>query len=126
MMRQVREWFGAHGEARFTDWHRADDSHRPQTMNRAGWRRVQWGEGRNTAGEVVQVITSIEWLVLPDVFRAEIAKGWSYRAVLRVLDQGGHLHREKRDGFGCSVKPPNVGSASVYRIRSTILEGGDD
>ena len=39
MLRQMRGWFGLHGEARFTHWNRADDDHAPKTMNRAGWRK---------------------------------------------------------------------------------------
>ena len=30
MLRQIRGWFGLHGEARFTDWSRADDDQRTE------------------------------------------------------------------------------------------------
>ncbi|MBK7275106.1 MAG: DUF927 domain-containing protein [Betaproteobacteria bacterium] len=115
IMRQVRGWFGLHGEARFVDWNRADDDHAPKTMNRAGWRKPI----KTTTG--LEELTGWEWFVLPDVFRAEVCKGYSERAALRLLDERGHLHRESPKGFGCRASPPGAEKVSVYRIRSSIL-----
>ena len=78
MLRQMRGWFALHGEARFTDWSRADDDHAPKTMNRAGWRKPI----KTTTG--LEVWTGVEWYCLPDVFRTEACKGFSERAGLRL------------------------------------------
>jgi putative DNA primase/helicase len=120
MLRQVKGWFESHGEARFTDWDRAEDNHRPQTMNRAGWRR------RIETNNGIVEVEAVEWLVLPEVFRSEIAKGWTDRAVLRLLDKAGHLRKEKPSAFTCSVKVPGLGRAQVIRIRSTLLDEHED
>ena len=120
MLGQVRGWFEAHGEARFTDWDRAEDSHRPQTMNRAGWRkRIE------TTGGLVEV-EAIEWQVLPRTFKDEIAKGWNDRAVLRLLAERGHLRRQKDNEYSSRVRVPGHGMTSVIRILSTLLDEGAD
>ena len=116
-LRQVRGWFIAHGEARFTDWNRADDDHAPKTMNRAGWRKAI----KTASG--LDELTGWEWFVSPDVFRGEICKGISERTALRVLDERKHVHREGK-GYTCSASPPGAHKCRVIRVRSSIL--GDD
>ncbi|MBL8328720.1 MAG: DUF927 domain-containing protein [Rubrivivax sp.] len=116
ILRQVRGWFGLHGEARFTDWSRADDDHAPKTMNRAGWRRAI----KTTTG--MDELIGWEWFILPDVFRAEVCKGYTERAALRLLKDRGHLHTEPgRGGFTCKAKPPGADGVMVYRVRSSLL-----
>ena len=116
MLRQMRGWFALHGEARFTDWSRADDGHAPKTMNRAGWRKPI----KTTTG--LEEWTGVEWYCLPDVFRTEACKGFSERAGLRLLKERGHLHTEgKRPGFGCNASPPGADKCMVYRVRSSIF-----
>jgi putative DNA primase/helicase len=119
MLRQVRGWLEAHGEARFTPWDRAEDEHRPQTMHRAGWRRAI-----ETQHGMVEV-EAVEWLTLPEVFRTEIAKGWNDRAVLRLLAERGHLIRERGSEYACRLRVPGLGKAQVYRIRSTLFDEGE-
>jgi putative DNA primase/helicase len=119
IMRQARQWFGLHGEARFTDWSRADDDHAPKTMNRAGWRKAV----KTTSG--LEELTGWEWFVLPDVFRAEACKGYTERAVLRVIDERGHLVREGKH-FGCRASPPGADKVTVYRIKSSILGDSEE
>jgi putative DNA primase/helicase len=120
-LRQVRGWFALHGDARFTVWSRSEDAHAPKTMNRAGWRRPLKDAGATGEGQ------GEEWLVLPDVFRAETCKGFNEKAALRLLHRRGHLHREKPGGFSCRVEPPGQGKCSVYRIKSSLLndDGGE-
>lgn len=116
ILRQVRGWFGLHGEARFTDWSRADDDHAPKTMNRAGWRRAL----KTEAG--MSELIGWEWFILPDVFRSEVCKGYTERAALRLLKGRGHLHTEPgRGGFSCKAKPPGADGVMVYRLKSSIL-----
>jgi putative DNA primase/helicase len=108
IMRQVRQWFASHGEARFTDW-RSDAAEAVplhKTQNRAGWVRA--------------TKDGAQWFVLPDVFRSEICKGVSERAALKLLGDGGHLQREGAH-FASRAAPPGAGKVSVYRIKSTLL-----
>jgi putative DNA primase/helicase len=119
IMRQVRQWFGAHGEARFTDWSRAGDDHAPKTINRAGWRRAE----KTTTG--LDELIGWEWFVLPDVFRAEACKGYTERAVLKLLADRGHLVREGKH-FASRASPPGADKVSVYRIKSSILGDLDE
>jgi putative DNA primase/helicase len=121
ILRQVRGWLGLHGDARFTDWDRADDDHAPKTINRAGWRKpIKTINGMNE-------LLGWEWYVLPDVFRTEACKGFAERAVLRLLRDRGHLHTEgKRQGFGCSASPPGAAKCIVYRVKSSILGDHDE
>jgi len=121
IMRQLRQWFGAHGEARFTDWSRADDDHAPKTMNRAGWRRAI----KTASG--LEVLTGWEWFILPDVFRAEVCKGYSERAALKLLKDRGHLHTEPgRGGYTCKAKPPGADGVMVYRVQSSLLGDAEE
>jgi putative DNA primase/helicase len=120
MLRQLRTWFGLHGDARFVDWDRADDDHAPKTMNRAGWRK----KIETTTG--ISVLIGWDYFVLPDVFRTEVCKGFSDRAALRLLHELGHLHRESPKGFGCRASPPGADKVSVYRIKSSILSEADE
>lgn len=119
IMRQVRQWFGLHGEARFTDWSRADDDHAPKTMNRAGWRKGI----KTTSG--LEELTGWEWFVLPDVFRVEACKGYTERAALRLLADRGHLVREGKH-FASRASPPGAEKVSVYRVRSSVLSDADE
>ena len=119
VMRQMRQWFGLHGEARFTDWSRADDDHAPKTMNRAGWRKAI----KTTSG--LEELIGWEWFVLPDVFRTEACKGYTERAALRLLADRGHLVREGKH-FGCRASPPGAHKVTVYRVRSSILGDSEE
>lgn len=107
-MRQVRQWFASHGEARFTDWRSGAAEAVPlhKTQNRAGWVRA--------------TKDGAQWFVLPDVFRSEICKGVSERAALKLLADRGHLQREGAH-FASRAAPPGAGKVSVYRIKSTLL-----
>jgi putative DNA primase/helicase len=115
ILRQVRGWYAANGEARFKNWDRAEDDHARDVGLRAGWRRaVKTGEG------LVEV-TGWEWFTFPDVFRGEIAKGYSERAALRLLAERGHLHRETEGRYTCRAKPPGAHGVQVYRVKPSIL-----
>jgi putative DNA primase/helicase len=125
ILRQVRAWFSAHGEARFTSWDRldkesdTDEDRRPQTMHRAGWRR----RVETTSGMVET--ECIEWLCLPAIFREDACRGFRWEAVLRLLDTRGHLVRERQGEMGSRVRVPKFGKAQVYIIRSTLLDETD-
>ena len=118
VLRQVRYWFGLHGEARFTDWNRADDDHAPKTMNRAGWRKAVKGMGDD--------LVSWEWFVLPDVFKLEACKGYNHTAALALLKLGGHLIPGTGGRYDRRESPPGADKCSVYRIKSSVLSASDD
>lgn len=125
ILRQIRAWFSAHGEARFTSWDRldkesdTDEDRRPQTMHRAGWRRRV-----ETKSGMVET-ECIEWLCLPEIFREDACRGFRWQAVLRLLDKRGHLVREKKDEMTSRVYVSKFGKAQVYIIRSTLLDETD-
>lgn len=122
MLRQLRQWFGLHGDSRFKPWHRTDTDNKPNTPFMAGWRKEIMGDVRNEAGDLVNVPIAREWFTLTDVFRTEAAKGFNERAALRLLRERGHLHTEgKRPGFGCTASPPGAEKCMVYRVRSSLL-----
>jgi putative DNA primase/helicase len=118
ILRQVRLWFGLHGEARFTDWARADDDHAPKTMNRAGWRRAV----KDPTGELV----AWEWFILPEVFRAEVCKGYSHTAALALLKGAGHLVPAASGRYDRRESPPGAAKCNLYRIKSSVLSEHDE
>lgn len=103
LLRQVRAFFELHGEARFTSWDRAEDTHAPRTSNRAGFMRSGSDESP----------LAFTYYVLPEVFRREICTGHDYRAAEKLLvargwikpDSDGRATRKERlPGFGKPVR----------------------
>jgi putative DNA primase/helicase len=115
MLRQARTYFAEHGEDRFADWGRAesDDTHRPNTQQRAGWRKTT----RDSIGEA----DSTEWFVLFDGFTKQVAEGHDREAMLRLLRERGHLVPDKGRPFDHSARLPGIGKTRCYRIKSSIL-----
>ncbi|MBX9916899.1 MAG: DUF927 domain-containing protein [Nitrosomonas sp.] len=114
MIEQVRYFLELHGEGRFSDCGRAnaDDSHAPKTLNRAGFRE------KNHEG-------NIEYYCHPEAFKAEICKGFDYKAVARLLIDRGFM---KGDGKNLQPKVnlPGEGRKRVFHILPTIWEGESD
>jgi putative DNA primase/helicase len=82
MLQAVRAFLTRHGESRFTDMDaRAEDEEEGRrtraTYNRAGWRRTYAGR--------------TEFLIDPDVFRAEVCAGFEPVQVCRALADKGCL-----------------------------------
>jgi putative DNA primase/helicase len=123
MLRQVRRFLEAHGEGRFTWWHRAADDHNAKTLQRAGIRRMIGADGtpikknsqhltefgdKMTAEDGEGVST--EYFILPEVFRAEVCQGFDAQTVANVLkeheclraDDGRLMTRQRLPGFGLS------------------------
>lgn len=134
MLRQVRRFLESHGEGRFTWWHRAADDHNAKTLQRAGFRRMVDKDGKPiksdaehqreygermapTDGEGV----SVEYFVLPEVFRSEVCQGFDYQAVCRVLLEHGCLVPDANRPFDCRPRLPGMGLASCYRIPSALF-----
>jgi len=114
MIYQVRHFLELHGEARFTDIERTvvDDNHTPRTMNKAGFRE------KNVDG-------NLEYYCYPEVFKAEICKGFDYRAVARLLIDRGFM---KGDGKNLQPKVnlPGEGRKRVFHILPAIWGDEND
>lgn len=135
MLRQVRGFFEAHGEGRFTWWHRAADDHNAKTLQRAGFRRMVGEDGkpiksdadhqyeygdRMPAPEGERI--SLEYFVLPEVFRTEICRGFDHKAVCKVLLQHGCLKPAKGREYDAKHRLPGLGPAWCYHFTPAILE----
>ena len=116
MLRQARTFFAEHGEDRFSDWGRAetDDSHRPNTQQRAGWRK--------TAKDAINDAVSTDWFVLFDAFVKQVCEGHDREAMLKLLRVRGHLVPDKGRPFDHSARLPGIGKTRCYRIKSSILD----
>lgn len=114
MIEQVRHFLELHGESRFTDIERTvvDDNHTPRTMNKAGFRE------KNHEG-------NLEYYCYPEVFKAEICKGFDHRAVARLLIDQGFM---KGDGKHLQPKKdlPGEGRKRIFHILPAIWGGEND
>ena len=131
MLRQVRSFFEAHGEARFGFWHRAGDDHAPKTMNRAGLRRVFYSDGTpykdignkeydTPIGSVYEDGGTVTYYVLPDVFLGEVCKGLDHKAVCELLVASGCLIVKEPGRYNVKTKLPGIGDARCYCITDAI------
>lgn len=118
MLRQVRAFIEAHGEARFTSWSRATDDHAPKTMHRAGVRRATCDAG----GEII----GWEYYFLQEIFRNEVCEGFDWKAVVKLLKDRQHLVIDKGRGYDCKPRLPGMGHAYCYCVKSSILDSDDD
>lgn len=143
MLRQVRGFLEAHGEGRFTWWHRATDDHNAKTLQRAGFRRLIDADGKPlkiqkvgyTPGaskedkELYDAMTAIdgeetrvEYFVLPEVFRTEVCRGFDYKAVCKVLLQHGCLKPAKGREYDAKHRLPGLGLSWCYQFTPAIME----
>lgn len=128
MLMQVRGFLEMHGEARFSDWRRsvAKDTHANRVMNRAGWRRLMDKE----SGRLVEVPDEggflnddvvTEYMVLSQVFKNEVCKGFNPRTVAKLLAGHGFLKTEK-EHFAVKIKPPGEAYQRMFHILPAIFE----
>lgn len=142
MLRAVRRFLEGHGEGRFTWWHRAADDHNAKTLQRAGYRRMVGSDGtpikndsdhQREYGERMPAAlaedVSVEYFVLPEVFRGEVCNGFDYLAVCRVLLDHGCIKPEykaapdadKVQRYDTNHRLPGIGNARCYRITPAIF-----
>ncbi|TAJ78862.1 MAG: DUF927 domain-containing protein [Gallionellaceae bacterium] len=135
MLAQVRRFFEAHGEARFTDWDRPvsnTDSHPPRTIQRAGYRRhiAAMEEGKAVYLDNGERATHTEFYVFGETFKQEVCAGFDYRTVCKLLARLGCLMIEERDGKVSYTRkerlPGGEGNVRSYRITHKLMEGGGD
>jgi putative DNA primase/helicase len=133
ILRQVSGFFQAHGEARFVWWHRATDDHKPNTINRAGFKRLLTRDGtaissnaehHKAYGDRVHPADAEdsrqEYFVLSEVFRDEICKGFNPKTVTRLLIERGLLMTDSDGGATRRERLPGMGAARVYRFKPEI------
>lgn len=103
MLAAVRGFLEINGEARFTEITKGGDrrDHAPRTINRAGFVRMDEVDRK-------------EFLILREVFRKDVCKGFDHRAVSRVLADLGALKVESN----CHTSTERVDGTRmrVYRI----------
>lgn len=129
MLMQVRGFLEMHGEARFSDWRRsvAKDTHANRVMNRAGWRRLMDkdsgrlvdatpDEGGYLSDDVVT-----EYLILPQVFKGEVCKGFNHRTVAKLLANRGYIKSDK-DRPDVKIKPPGEAHQRMYHVLPSIFD----
>jgi hypothetical protein len=124
-MAQVRGFFEANGESRFTKVlspaPASDDKvsaarDEPRTINRAGFRR-----------RVPDSSGGWEFLILPQAWKAEICKGLDAKKTAdllierKLMTKPSDYPRHRSD----LVTIPGEGKRRVYRVSGEILEGGD-
>jgi putative DNA primase/helicase len=134
MLRKVRAFLESHGEGRFTWWHRGQDDHSPKTLHRAGFRRMVTEDGKpiktdadhqREYGEKISPTmaesVSVEYFILPEVFKGEVCMGFDHAAVARVLLDHGCLIQSERGRYDTSFKAPTH-KGRAYRISPAIFD----
>ena len=139
ILQQVSGFLQAHGESRFTWWHRAMDDHKPSTVNRAGFKRLVTKAGMpiNSNGDHHRAFgdvphpneaeeTETEYIVFRDAFEKEICKGFNHKTVAKLLIERGVL--EPETGANASVtqsmRLPGMGKSRCYKFKPGIVGVG--
>jgi putative DNA primase/helicase len=115
MLAQVRLFLAQHGESRFSPWRDADESHKPRTINRAGFRK-----GKDDDGDGLAFYVEVE------VFRSEICSGFDARQVARTLANHGALRLDSNGGFTRRERLPDGRKARVYVILPALWDDEGD
>jgi putative DNA primase/helicase len=105
ILSQVKRFFEQHGESRFTPW---DAPSEQKTINRAGFRKLLDG--------------GMEYFVLPESFKSDVAVGFDHRLVSKVCIKNGLLREGTNGEPTRSEKLPNSASSTrCYRFTSKVL-----
>jgi len=115
MAAQVRLFLAQHGEARFSPWRDADESHKPRTINRAGFRKGKDDDGGGLA-----------YYVEAEVFRAEVCAGFDFRQVARTLASMGALRLGSGGEFTRKERLPDGRQARVYVVLPELWDDEED
>lgn len=115
MLAQVRLFLAQHGESRFSPWRDADESHKPRTINRAGFRKGKDDDGSGLA-----------FYIEAEVFRAEVCSGFDPRQVARTLAHAGALRLGSKGEFTRRERLPDGRQARVYVVLAELWGEDDD
>lgn len=109
ILSQIRRFFEQHGESRFTPWNADLDQ---KTIYRAGYRKINEN-------------CEIEFYVLPETFKAELASGHDPTLVMSVCVKQGLLKLGSNGEATRSERLPHMSrNTRCYRFTSKVL--GDD
>jgi hypothetical protein len=112
-MAQVKGFIETKSASRFPLLSRGQvDAAGERILDRAGFRRLK------ETGEV-------EYVIFREVFKTDVCKGHSYRAVLKALDRQGFLVREEECSMTVKRRLPELGVIRVYCISGEFLEFDD-
>lgn len=140
IIQQVRQFIAEHGDSRFQWVHRANDSHAPKIIIRAGYKIWITEDGDRISNKVDHYMeygddkpapaekSYCEYLVFDDVFKNELCKGFDYKLAQKVLAGKGYLRVAKEGDkvrYTRKERIPGVGPARVYCIMPSLLEGDD-
>jgi len=109
MLEQVRLFLELHGSGRFEDWRNHGEILAPKIINRAGFRRTDDNNGET------------EYYIFREVFRNEVARGYDYKMVCKLLHDLGCLVTAGRS-YDRKERLPGMGNTRCYRINSKIWE----
>jgi putative DNA primase/helicase len=128
MLEAVRTHFITCGEYKYTRMNEGEpiaDEHAPRTAERFGFRKTQT-HGDNSSGRYSETI----YIVLPDIFKNEICRGFNPLHVAQLLAKCGALKlgTEKARPYLTREKLPGYGDARqrVYTINPAMLNDADD
>jgi putative DNA primase/helicase len=107
MLRQVRQFLEAHGDSRFTPLDGAAPAH--GTRDRAGFRRTL-PDG------------TAEFLILGEVWRGEVCKGFDARAVTDAVAAVGALKLDSAGGRTRVERLPGIGRQRVHVVTAALWE----
>jgi putative DNA primase/helicase len=65
---------------------------------------------------------TVEYFVLPEVFKAELCQGFDPQAVARLLLEHECLVRKEADRFTVKERLPGMGPTWCYRIPARVFE----
>ena len=107
LLEQVRAFIELHGASRFEE---LGTTHTQRVPNRAGFIRT------NEAGQR-------EYLVLPEVFKRELCKGFALSAACKELQGAGWLLTKEATRYTQKPRLPEIGATRVYVLGAGVLEG---
>lgn len=104
ILSQVKSFFEAHAESRFSHW-QAESS---RTINRAGFRKT--------------FDQKTQFYVLPEVFRHEICVGWDFQTVTKLLLSEGWIESDNHGKPYRREYLPGIGRSRCYVFTNKIWE----
>lgn len=105
ILSQVRSFFEAHGESRFTEWTDKNSC----TINRAGFKKT--------------TDTGTQFYVLSETFRKEICSGLDPRTAASILLNENWLHPDENGHAYRREYLPTLGRTRCYVFTSKVWEG---
>ena len=133
MLELLPNFIQVNGDSRFAWGHRAMDDHAPKTINQAGFKRMVSKSGspiksnadwHKEYGDTIHPDerdgSSIEYYLLPKVFKEEVCKGYDARLVAAKMAELGIFEKDK-DGKNSIIERFAGAKSRYYKISSEML-----